>query len=258
MDALQIFNNPRFGEIRTFKELDGSVTFCAADVAKALGYIDTPKAIKLHCKSDGWAFHPVIDSMGRKQNAKFLTRGNLIRLAATSELDGADEFESWIFDEVIPQVLQTGTYSVKSRDSYTIENPIERAEAWIAEEKQRQALAAQIESDRPKVNFANSVAGSANSIIVRDLAKLIKQNGVEVGEKRLFAWLRENGFLISKFGRDYNSPTQKSMDMGLMEIKETAIDHASGYSETKRTPLVTGKGQTYFINKFCKEAGETA
>lgn len=253
MDELQIFKNPRFGQIRSI-EIGGKAYFVGADVARALGYAKPQNAIASHCKG---ALKRGIPTAGGKQDMLVIPVGDIYRLAATSELDGADEFESWIFDEVIPQVLQTGTYSVKPRDSYTIENPIERAEAWIAEEKQRQALVAQIESDRPKVNFANSVAGSVNSILVRDLAKLIKQNGVEVGEKRLFAWLRENGYLISKFGRDYNSPTQRSMDMGLMEIKETAIAHASGYSETKRTPLVTGKGQTYFINKICK-AGETA
>ena len=110
-------------------------------------------------------------------------------------------------------------------------------------------LESKVEQDRPKVLFADSVAGSKTSILIRDLAKMISQNGYEIGEKRLFEWLRKNEYLISKFGRDYNSPTQKSMKMGLMEIKETAIAHSDG-TRTAKTPLITGKGQQYFINKF--------
>jgi anti-repressor protein len=112
-------------------------------------------------------------------------------------------------------------------------------------------LETQAEEDKPKVLFANSVAGSKTSILIRDLAKLISQNGYEIGEKRLFEWMRRNGYLISKYGRDYNSPTQKSMKMGLMEVKETAIAHTNG-TQTAKTPLITGKGQQYFINKFMK------
>lgn len=142
---------------------------------------------------------------------------------------------------------------IKFRDSYMIEDPVERAKAWIHEEEKRQALADQIEADKPKVIFANSVSGSVNSILIRELAKMIRQNGVEIGEKRLFQWLRSRGFLISKAGLDYNSPTQYSMNLGLMEVKEVSIDHASGYTEAKRTPLITGKGQQYFINKLLQE-----
>ena len=144
MDELQIFNNPRFGEMRTFRESDGSVTFCATDAAKSLGYINTNDAIRVHCKPDGVAFHDIIDNMGRTQSAKFITRGNLIRLAATSELPGADAFESWIFDEVIPQVMQTGTYTSQPR------TPVEllAAEAQQMVEIERKANAALEASNR--------------------------------------------------------------------------------------------------------------
>ena len=135
-------------------------------------------------------------------------------------------------------------------DSYMIQDPIERAKAWIKEEEQRQLLAAQIEKDKPKVLFANAVASSKTSILVGELAKILKQNGVKTGPKRLFTWMRDNGYLIKRKGTDYNMPTQKSMEQGLFEIKETSITHSDGHITVTKTPKVTGKGQQYFINKF--------
>lgn len=112
-------------------------------------------------------------------------------------------------------------------------------------------LEAKVESDKPKVLFADSVSGSQNSILIRELSKMLNQNGINLGEKKLFEWMRENGYLIRKFGRDYNSPTKYSMEHRLMEVKETAISQTAG-TQTKITPLITGKGQQYFINKFLK------
>lgn len=129
---------------------------------------------------------------------------------------------------------------------------LDALKALVESEESKQQLIQQAEVDKPKVLFANSVAGSKTSILIRDLAKLITQNGYNIGEKRLFEWLRKHEYLISKPGRDYNSPSQKSMNLKLMEVKETNIDH-SDYSETKKTPLITGKGQQYFINKFLAE-----
>lgn len=256
MNDLQIFKNPEFGEIRTFKEPDGSVTFCATDVATALGYSDTAKAIKQHCKEDGWAFHPVIDSMGRTQQAKFITRGNLIRLAAGSQLPGAEKFESWIFDEVIPTVMDHGTYMTPDTIEKVLSDPdtiIRLATALKGEREQREALESKVEQDKPKVVFADAVAVSESPMLIGELAKVIKQNGVDIGEKRLFGWLRAHGYLICRKGTDYNAPTQKSMDMGLFRVKETAITHSDGHVTVSRTTKVTGKGQQYFINKFLTE-----
>ena len=143
------------------------------------------------------------------------------------------------------------------RDSYMISDPIERAKRWIEEEQNRVALkaandtlSAKIEEDKPKVLFADSVTASQTSILVGELAKLIKQNGVEIGQQRMFTWLRNNGFLIKRKGSDYNMPTQYSMELGLFEIKETSITHADGHVSVNKTPKVTGKGQQFFINKF--------
>ena len=117
-------------------------------------------------------------------------------------------------------------------------------------DKKVHLLERQIESYRPKVIFADAVDASHSSILIGDLAKLIKQNGVEIGQKRLFAWMRENGYLIKRMGADYNMPMQRYMEMGLFNIKETAITHADGHVSVSKTVKVTGKGQCYFINKF--------
>jgi len=136
------------------------------------------------------------------------------------------------------------------RDSYMIADPVERALKWAEEEKIRQEQANQIEAQKPMVLFASSVSASKSEILVGELAKIIKQNGVDMGEKRLFAWLREHGYLISRKGNDWNMPTQYSMERGLFRIKETTVNHSDGHTTVNKTPKVTGKGQIYFVNKF--------
>lgn len=138
----------------------------------------------------------------------------------------------------------------QAKDSYMIDDPVKRAEKWIQERKQVQALELENSQLKPKAIFADSVSASETSILINDLAKLLKQNGIEIGGTRLFSWLRENGFLIKRKGTDYNMPTQRSMELQLFQIKETAINHNSGRISISRTPKVTGKGQLYFINKF--------
>jgi len=140
-----------------------------------------------------------------------------------------------------------------AKDSYMIDDPVKRAEKWIQERKQVQALELENQTLAPKALFADSVSASDTSILVSDLAKLLKQNGIEIGGTRLFGWLRDNGFLIRRKGTDYNMPTQRSMELKLFQIKETTINHNSGRISISRTPKVTGKGQLYFINKFITE-----
>lgn len=142
---------------------------------------------------------------------------------------------------------------VSRPDSYLIADPIQRAKAWIREQEERKALEAQNAQMLPKAIFADAVAASKSSILVGDLAKILKQNGVEMGQKRLFEWLRQRGYLIRRNGADWNSPTQRSMEMGLFEIKETTITHSDGHTTINKTTKVTGKGQRYFINLFLKE-----
>lgn len=255
MNDLQIFKNPKFGEIRTFTEQDGSITFCGADVAKALGYDQPAHAITRHCKEDGCTFHTVIDSMGRTQQAKFISEGNLYRLIAGSHLPDAEKFESWIFDEVIPTIRKTGGYV--NNDEVFIRTYLpfadEQTKAMFrATLETIRNLNAKIEADKPKVLFANAVETSKSSILIGDLAKLIRQNGYNIGQNRLFEWLRNNSYLI-KNGERRNMPTQRSMELGLFEIKERTINNPDGSIRITKTVKVTGKGQEYFINKFLAE-----
>lgn len=145
----------------------------------------------------------------------------------------------------------------RPHDSYMIADPVERALKWAEEEKIRQAQVKQLEEQKPMVVFANSVSVSHSDILVGELAKIVKQNGVnDIGQNRLFKWMRENNYLISREGTDYNMPTQRSMDMGLFRIKETTISHADGHVSISKTPKVTGKGQIYFVNKLMGGNGE--
>ena len=127
------------------------------------------------------------------------------------------------------------------------------ARALLMADKKVHQLEAKIEADRPKVLFAEAVSASHSSILVGELAKLLKQNGVDMGANRLFNWLRAHGYLIKRNGRDWNMPTQKSVEMGLIRVKETSITHADGHITVSKTPLITGKGQQYFINKFLNQ-----
>jgi anti-repressor protein len=142
------------------------------------------------------------------------------------------------------------------QDSYMIADPVERARKWIEEETVREQQAVQLEAQRPKVLFADSVSVSQTAILIGELAKIIKQNGVDMGQNRLFTWMRDHKYLISRKGTDYNMPTQKAMKLGLFVIKETTVNHSDGHTSVSKTPKVTGKGQIYFINKFLNEADE--
>ena len=143
-------------------------------------------------------------------------------------------------------------------DSYMITDPVKRAEKWIKEQEQTKLLAQQNEEMKPKALFADAVSSSKETILVGDLAKLAKQNGIQIGALRLFTWLRDHGYLIKRKGSDYNMPTQRSMEIGLFDIKETAITHSDGRTTLSKTPKVTGKGQKYFILKLLDEQAEGA
>jgi len=249
MDELKIFNNPKFGQIRIITE-NGKTLFCGRDVATALGYKRPADAIAAHCKGSVIRRLP---TNGGEQDAKFISEGDIYRLAAKSELPGADEFERWIFDEVLPSIRKHGAYMMPEMLEAAILNPdtiIKLCTALKDEQDKRKALELQVETDKPKVLFADAVSVSKTSILVSELAKLLKQNGVDIGQNRLFEWLRSNGYQIRRRGTDYNSPTQRSMNMGLFAINESVVDRPDGHVIVNRTSRVTGKGQQYFINKF--------
>ena len=252
MTDLQIFENEQFGQIRTV-EGDGKVMFCGKDVAAALGYKNTVDALKTHCKEDGVAIRDLTDNLGRKQQTKFISEGNLYRLITHSRLPEAEKFERWVFDEVLPSIRRHGAYMTADTIDKVLQDPdfgIRLLSELKSEREERRRLEAEAEKNQPKVLFADSVSASHTSILIGELAKLIKQNGVDIGQKRLFEWLRNNGYLIKRKGTDRNMPTQKSMEMGLFEVKETAISHSDGHTSVSKTTKVTGKGQVYFINKF--------
>ena len=164
-------------------------------------------------------------------------------------------FRKWVTSEVLPSIRKHGAYMTPQKIEEVLLNPdtiIKLATNLKAEREKRMELERQAEKDKPLVTFANSVSVAKASILVGELAKLLKQNGIEMGQNRLFTWMRENGYLISRKGADYNMPTQRSMEMELFEIKLTTISHGDGHTSLNKTPKVTGKGQIYFINLFLK------
>lgn len=249
-NKFEIFNSAEFGAVRTLETPDGKVLFCGKDVAAALNYVSTANAISAHCKGVTEIMTP---TAGGNQMMKFITEGDLYRLIAHSRRPDAERFEIWVFDEVLPTIRKHGAYMTDNTLEKALTSPdflIQLATNLKEERAKRKALEIQAEQNKPKVIFADAVSTSKTSILVGDLAKLLKQNGVKIGANRLFEWLRNNGYLISRKGTDWNMPTQKSMELGLFEVKETAVTHADGHTTVSRTSKVTGKGQQYFVNKF--------
>ena len=249
MNEIQIFNNPDFGEVRTLEE-NGAVLFCGSDVAKALGYSRPNDAIAQHCRATVKRSTPI---SGKMQEINFIPESDLYRLAFSSKLPTAEKFTDWVTEEILPTIRKHGAYMTPDTLDRMISSPefgIKLLTALQAEREQRVKLENKVTADAPKVLFADAVSASHASILVGELAKLLRQNGKEIGQNRLFRWLRENGYLIKRTGSDFNMPTQRSMELGLFSIKETAITHADGTVTVSKTVKVTGKGQQYFVEKF--------
>ena len=250
MNALKIYENAEFGQIRTV-EINGEPWFAGKDVAEALGYVKPLNAISAHVDEDDSLKQGLIDSMGRTQETIIINESGLYSLILGSSLDSAKKFKRWITSEVIPSIRKTGSYNLPQTYADAL-----RELANKAEEAERLALVnRKLEEQnlrmRPKEIFADAVATSKTSILVGELAKLITQNGVQIGQNRMFKWLRENGYLMSS-GTSCNMPKQRYVEQGLFEIKESNIQNADGSVRITRTTKVTGKGQQYFINKFLK------
>ena len=248
MNELQIFSSPEFGELRTIEEGD-KVYFVASDVAKALGYKRPADAVSAHCRYTVKRSIPHPQGKGTLQ-MHVIPEGDVYRLVAHSELPSAEKFESWVFDEVLPEIRKTGGYHIPQSPEEQMAQGLLAAQKLLAEKDKR------IEEMRPKEIFADAVSVSKTDILIGDLAKLIKQNGRDIGQKRLFAWLREKGYLIKRKGLDWNMPTQRAMEMKLFRVKETVVTHADGHTTVSKTTKVTGKGQVYFVNKFLAAGGE--
>lgn len=246
MNEVQLFNFENH-EVRSLL-LNNEPWFVGKDVADVLGYSNVNDALKKHvdkedkCKRDEIAIR---DTIGRNQKPVLINESGLYSLVLSSKLPSAKKFKRWVTSEVLPALRKTGQYQVKELSGSEL-----MAKALIEAQSVLAAKDKQIEEMKPKALFADAVTASHTSILVGELAKILKQNGIDMGQKRLFAWLREKGFLIKRKGTDYNMPTQKAMDLGLFEIKEGSYVNGSGVNITTKTPKVTGKGQQYFINKF--------
>lgn len=242
MNEIQLFNFENH-EVRSLL-LNNEPWFVGKDVADVLGYQNGSRDINRH-----------VDEEDRQnyQNSTFdsprgmtiINESGLYSLVLSSKLPSAKKFKRWVTSEVLPALRKTRQYQVKELSGQEL-----MAKALIEAQSVLAAKDKQIEEMKPKALFADAVATTHTSILVGELAKILKQNGIDMGQKRLFAWLREKGYLIKRQGTDYNMPTQKAMDLGLFEIKEGSYVNGSGVNITTKTPKVTGKGQQYFINKF--------
>lgn len=249
MSEIKVFESLEFGKVRV-AVVDGEPLFCLADVAKSLGYSNPAKAVIDHCKGVTVLETPTQSGV---QPIKYGKEGEVYRLTMKSKLPNAEKFQDWVCNEVLPSIRKHGAYMTDNVLEQAISNPdfmIGLLQNLKEEQKKRIEAEAKIELDKPKVLFSEAVTTSKTSILIGDLAKIIKQNGVEMGQNRMFSWLRDNGYLIKRKGSDFNMPTQKSMEMKLFEIKETAITHSDGHITINKTPKVTGAGQVFFVNKL--------
>ena len=250
MNNLQIFENEEFGSIRV-TEINGEPWFVGKDVAETLGYSDLNKAIAMHVEEEDKVNDKSSSSLGQR-GGWFINESGVYSLIFSSKLPSAKRFKHWVTSEVLPSIRKNGGY-IAGQETLTDEELLSKA-LLVAQNKirERDALiqkqAAVIEEQRPKTIFADAVSASKQSILIGELAKLICQNGVEIGQKRLFNWLRDNGYLMRN-GKT-NIPKQKYVEMGLFEIKESTIQNPDGSVRITMTPKVTGKGQVYFVNKF--------
>ena len=271
MADITIFNNDLFGSVRV-TVVDNEPLFCLADVCKALK-LDNTSHVKSRLRQSGTQLidlHALsnqqgvsINELGNRQ-ATFIDEGNLYKCVFQSRVKEAEKFQDWVCDDILPTIRKTGGYiiakaedtpeEIMARALLVAQDTLRRREERIAMLQQENATQQEkIEQDAPKVLFAEAVSTSKTSILIGELAKVIKQNGVDMGQNRLFKWLRSNGYLC-RHGEHYNTPTQKAMEMGLFEIKEHSVPRPDGSVMVTRTTKVTGKGQVYFVNKFLKRA----
>lgn len=256
MNEIQIFNNPDFGTVRTLED-NNKVLFCGVDIAKALGYSNPSKALNDHCKGDLTNRYPIVDGLGRSQDAIFISESDLYRLVFGSKLPSAEKFTDWVTSEVLPSIRKHGAYMTPETLQAAILNPdtmIQLCQQLKTEQDKNKALSEENAKLAPKGLFADAVSVSDRCILVSELAKLLKQNGIETGQNRLYEQLRADGFLVKDRKRsDFNMPTQKAMELGLFKVRESTRVHSDGHTTIDKTTKVTGKGQIYLINYYLKK-----
>lgn len=250
MQELQIFKNSEFGEVRT-KMISNEPYFMLSDVCRVLE-IKNSRDAKSRLNEYGVGTTDIIDSLGRIQKADFINESNLYKLVFQSRKPQAEKFSDWVTSEVLPTIRKHGAYMSSEVIEKTLTDPdyLIQLATNLKEEKAKRALAeAQIERDKPKVLFADSCEVAENSILIGEFAKRLKQNGYDIGQNKLFEWLRQHDYLC-KSGERKNLPTQYSMERGLFEIKTRVFSNPNGSVRTTSTTKITGRGQIYFTNKF--------
>lgn len=262
MNNLQIFDSPDFGQIRTIQQ-NGEPWFVGKDVADILGYQNGSRDVNRHVDEDDRQNYQN-GTFESNRGLTIINESGLYSLILSSKMPKAKEFKRWVTSEVIPAIRKTGGYIAGSEnmtDAEIMAKAVLVAQSTIRQRDQRiKELESDVAAAKPKVLFADAVSASDSTILIGDLAKILKQNGYNTGQKRLFQWLRDNGYLIKRQGADYNSPTQRSMELGLFRVKEIPIIHADGHVTVNKTVKVTPKAQIYFANKFlggkCSEGFE--
>lgn len=250
MDEIKIFQNEQFGQIRIVVNENNEPLFCLADVCNVLGLRQGDVRQRLE---EGLVSTQPLETSGGVQQANFVTEDGLYDAILDSRKPEAKKFRKWVTSEVLPSIRKHGGY-ITAQQNDTPEEIMARA-LIVAQEtlkrKEQRLIEAEskIQQDAPKVLFADAVSTSQRSCLIAELAKILQQNGVNIGQNRLFSWMRDNGYLCQK-GQYYNQPTQKSMELGLFEIKQTTITKPDGTVLVTTTTKVTGKGQIYFVNKF--------
>lgn len=261
MNNLQIFNSPEFGQVRIVQQ-NGEPWFVGKDVAEILGYQNGSRDINRHVDEDDRQNYQN-GTFESNRGLTIINESGLYSLILSSKMPKAKEFKRWVTSEVLPAIRKHGAYMTDDVLKQAIQSPdflIKLATELKEEKEARRQAEASLQAAKPKVLFADAVSASDSTILIGDLAKILKQNGYNTGQKRLFQWLRDNGYLIKRQGADYNSPTQRSMELGLFRVKETPIIHADGHVTVNKTVKVTPKAQIYFANKFlggkCSEGFE--
>ena len=252
--ALQVFNY--HGQQLRMVEENGVAWFAARDIAIALDYAESSNPARLmQSVPEVWKGVKRIHTPGGYQEMLCLSENGVYFFLGRSDKPKAIPYQMWIAGEVMPSIRKHGMYVTPSKVEDILANPdafIEVLQAYKAEKTKREALEAKVESDRPKVIFADALEVSNESILIGNLAKILRQNGIEIGQNRLFNFLREEGYLIRRKCECWNMPTQDSLERGLFEVKTRVINNADGSSKVVRTTKVTPKGQMHFVNMFLK------
>lgn len=262
-NEMQLFQSEQFGQLRAIKDAEDNIWFSALDVAKALGFRDAGGVTRLLDEDEkGWSgelpqnvWELKDHNTRRKNGVRLINEPGFYRVVMVSRAESAAPFQRWVTHEVLPSIRRDGGYMVAKEgesDEELMARALLVAQKSIDRLKEQNAKhEATIEGLKPKAMFADAVAASDGTCLIGELAKMMRQNGLDIGQNRLFQRLQDDGYL-GKTGSNRNVPTQRAMDMGLFRIKETAITHSDGHVSINRTPKVTGKGQLYFIKRYCK------